>query len=76
MNNRFYNMVQLIIRPFVDFYFNYGLTRASVLAYVLCANLIIFVYLFMTIGVTITLDPLVSPSETRRFLEIHFFALP
>ncbi len=65
-------MVQLIIRPFVDFYFNYGLTRASVLAYVLCANLIIFVYLFMTIGVTITLDPLVSPSETRRFLEIHF----
>ncbi len=64
--------LNLLIRPFIDFYFNYGLARASVLSYVLCANLIIFVYLFMTIGVTITIDPLVSPSSTRRFLELHF----
>ncbi len=56
----------------MDFYFNYGLTRASVLAYVLCANLVIFVYLFMTIGITVTIDPLVSAASTRRFLELHF----
>ena len=62
----------LIVRPFIDFYYNYGLNRASVLSYILCANLIMFVYLFMTIGVTITLDPLVSPNATRRFLELHF----
>lgn len=62
----------LITRPFIDFYFNYGLSRASVMSYVLCANLIIFVYLFLAI--TISIEDLVeSPSSVRRLLELHFF---
>lgn len=69
---KLYNGIQILIRPFIDFYFNYGLTRASVLSYVLCANLVIFVYLFMTIGVTISIAPLASIAETQRFLELHF----
>ncbi len=62
----------LFLRPFIDFYFNYGLARASVLSYVLCANLIIFVYCILSIGLTIAIDPLVLPSSCRRFLELHF----
>ena len=69
---KFLKFLGLLLRPFIDFYYNYGLTRASVLSYVLCANLIIFVYLFMTIGITVAIDPLVSPSSARRFLELHF----
>jgi hypothetical protein len=62
----------LLTRPFIDFYFNYGLSRASVMSYVLCANLIIFVYLFLAI--TISIEDLVeSPSSVRRLLELHFF---
>lgn len=62
----------LIIRPFMDFYYNYGLTRATVLSYVLFVNLILFVYMAMIIGVTMTIGPLVAPSNMRRFLELHF----
>lgn len=62
----------LLIRPFMDFYFNYGLTRATVLSYVLFVNMIIFIYMAMIIGVTITIGPLVAPSNMRRFLELHF----
>ena len=60
----------LLIRPFIDFYFNYGLARASVMSYVLCANLIIFVYLFMAISISI--DIFDNPASVRRLLELHF----
>lgn len=59
----------LLLRPFIDFYYNYGLSRASVMSYVLCANLIIFIYLFLAL--TIAIEPFASVSSVRRLLELH-----
>ena len=62
----------LLTRPFIDFYFNYGLSRASVMSYVLCANLIVFVYLFWAVTISVE-DLFESSSSVRRLLELHFF---
>lgn len=62
----------LISRPFIDFYYNNGLTRASVLSYILCVNLVVFVYLGLTMGATIFVAPLQDPEAATRFMELHF----
>ncbi len=59
----------LLARPFIDFYYNYGLSRASILSYILCVNLVVFVYIFLS---NPTLDPPESSFSTKRFLELHF----
>lgn len=62
----------LISRPFIDFYYNNGLTRASVLAYILCVNLVVFVYLSLTMGAAVFVAPLEDPDAATRFMELHF----
>lgn len=60
----------LLFRPFYDFYYNYGLSKASVLAYVLCANLILFVNLVL--GFVSFINPFQTDTSSQRFMEVHF----
>ncbi|RME73869.1 MAG: YihY/virulence factor BrkB family protein [Planctomycetota bacterium] len=62
----------LLFRPFYDFYFNYGMAKASTLAYVFCANLVLFLYILLGFNITSSINPFHSEFSSQRFLEVHF----